>query len=236
MPAAHTEWRVLPHGPIERLADNLWRVRGELPGMPLGRVMTLVRRTDGRVVVHNAIALEQPLMAEIEAWGRPSFLIVPNGWHRLDAPAFAGRYPEARVLCPAAATKRVAKVVRVDGDYRHFPIDPDVALTHLDGLGDREGVLEVRSPDGATLVFNDAIFNLPHLPGFSGLVYRWTGSTGRPRVPRIARWFMVRDRAALRAALERMAARPDLRRIIVSHGDMMTDAPAETLRHIAAEL
>jgi hypothetical protein len=236
MPAAHTEWTVLPHGPLERLTDNLWRVRGELPGMPLGRVMTLVRRTDGRVVVHNPIALEEPLMAEIEAWGAPAFLLVPNGWHRLDAPPFARRYPGAVVLCPVAAAKRVAKVVRVDGSYRDFPIDPTVALAHLDGMGEREGFLEVRSPDGVTLVFNDAVFNLPNMPGFSGLVYRLTGSTGRPRVTRIARWFMVRDRRAFRAELERLAALPDLRRVIVSHGEMMTDAPGATLQRVAAEL
>src|SRR5688500_15019070 len=109
----HTEWKVLPHGPIERLTENLWRVRGELGRIPIGRVMTLARRSDGTVVIHNAIALEELLMEEIESWGRPSFILVPNRFHRIDAPAFAARYPEARVLCPARATKKVAQVVRV---------------------------------------------------------------------------------------------------------------------------
>ena len=41
MAKAHLDWRVLDHGPLQRLADNLWRVEGallrpllELPGHP----------------------------------------------------------------------------------------------------------------------------------------------------------------------------------------------------------
>ncbi len=231
-----TEWTVLPHGPIERLADNIWRVRGELARMPIGRVMTLARRSDGVVVIHNAIALEEPLMAEIESWGRPGYILVPNRFHRLDAPAFAARYPDARVLCPARARKKVAQVVRVDGDYSDFPADVDVSLAHLDGTRDREGVLEVRSADGTSLVVNDVLFNLPPMRGLLGLVFRLDGATGRARVPRASRLLLVADRAALRVHLERLAARPDLRRVIVSHGDMLSDDPAAALRAAAAEL
>src|SRR5690606_38404698 len=80
------------HGPLERLEDNLWRVEGALPNMALRRVMTVVRMADGRLVIHSAIALPDELMAQIEAWGRPSYLLVPNAYHRLDAPAYKARY------------------------------------------------------------------------------------------------------------------------------------------------
>src|SRR5688572_3499991 len=32
MATISTEWNVLRHGPLETLADNLWRVTGALPG------------------------------------------------------------------------------------------------------------------------------------------------------------------------------------------------------------
>jgi hypothetical protein len=198
--------------------------------------MTLARRADGTVVIHNAIALEAPLMAEIEAWGRPAWILVPNRFHRLDAPAFATRYPDAQVLCPAGARKKVAQVVRVDGDYTDFAADADVSLAHLDGTRDREGVLEVRSADGTSAVVNDVLFNLPALRGLRGLIFRLDGATGRPRVPRVSRLLLVADRASFRAHLERLASYPDLRRVIVSHGDMLTDGAAEALRSAAAEL
>ncbi len=232
----HNEWTVLPHGPIERLAENFWRVRGELARMPIGRVMTLARRSDGTVAIHNAIALEEPLMAEIEAWGRPGYILVPNRFHRLDAPAFASRYPDARVLCPAGARKKVAQVVRVNGDFGDFPADADVSLVHFDGTRDREGVLEVRSADGTSVVVNDVLFNLPPMGGLAGLLFRLDAAVGRLRVSRVSRLLLVGDRAAFRAHLERLAARPDLRRVIVSHGDMVSEDPAAALRAAAAEL
>ncbi|MCL2723152.1 MAG: hypothetical protein FWD69_01825 [Polyangiaceae bacterium] len=33
MAKAGDEWKVLRHGAIEQLAENLWRVSGDLPGM-----------------------------------------------------------------------------------------------------------------------------------------------------------------------------------------------------------
>ena len=35
---AHSTWNVLPHGPIQRLAENLWRVEGTLADMDLGLI------------------------------------------------------------------------------------------------------------------------------------------------------------------------------------------------------
>src|SRR4051812_45540873 len=107
MAKAFEQWTVLPHGPIEKLSDNLWRVSGTMPDGKTTRVMTIARFGDGRLLMHNAIALEEPLMAELEAWGKPSFIVVPNGFHRQDAKIYKGRYPEAAVLCPKGATKRV---------------------------------------------------------------------------------------------------------------------------------
>src|SRR5205085_669793 len=108
-------WTVLPHGRIEKLAENLWRVEGGVPKLPLRRVLVVARLGDGRLLFHNAVALEEAAMREIEAWGTPAFLVVPNGWHRLDANVYKQRYPELRVLCPRGARLRVSRAVPVDG-------------------------------------------------------------------------------------------------------------------------
>ena len=237
MVKANLTWDVLPHMPIERLEPNLWRVQGSLKGMALKRVMTLVRLDDGRIVVHSATSLDAEAMAEIEAWGEPAVLLVPNAYHRLDAPAWVERYPKLEVLCPSGARKKVEEVVRVDGDYGDFDGGESLRLELLDGVAAAEGVLTVRSSSGTTLVFNDALFNMPHGRGVAGLIFRYlTRSTGGPRVSRIVRWFVVKDRAAFRAHLERLADTPELIRIIVSHHRMITERPSETLREVAATL
>lgn len=230
-------WKVLPHRPIEKLEENLWRVEGDLPGMPIKRVMTVAKRGDGRLVVHNAMALDEPSMKELEAFGEPAFLVVPNGWHRMDAPAFKERYPKIAVHCPRGSQKKVEQVVTVDGDYDAYPQDADVRLEPLAGVGDAEGIMTVKSSSGATLVLNDAIFNMPHAPGFQGFVFKHlTASSGGPKVSRLARFFMVKDKAAFRSELERLAATPGLVRAIVSHHETIAGDVGATLRAVAASL
>ncbi|HEY0137672.1 MAG TPA: hypothetical protein VGB85_26485, partial [Nannocystis sp.] len=127
MAKAHDTWKVLPHRPIEVVAENLWRVEGKLEGMPLKRVMTIARRSDGDLVIHNAMALDDASMARIDEWGRVAWIIVPNGYHRLDARVFKDRYQAARVLCPRGGRAKVEEVVPVEGAYEDFTVDPDVA-------------------------------------------------------------------------------------------------------------
>lgn len=237
MAKAHTTWKVHPHQPLEKLSDRLWRVEGDLPGVPMKRVMSIARRADGTLLVHNAVALAEDQMTEIDAWGRVAVIVVPNGFHRLDAKIFHDRYPTARVVCPAGARSKVAQVVEVTGTYGEEPRDENVELQELDGTKQREGALIVRDANGTSLVLNDAVFNMPHVAGFTGFVLRRvTGSTGGPRVSRIMRMLVIADKKAFRAHLERLADLPELQRIIVSHHATIDQDAAGTLRAVAATL
>jgi hypothetical protein len=233
MPKAFDSWNVFPHRPLEKLTENLWRVEGDIPNGDGTRVMTLARLKDGRLVIHNAIALEEPLMKEIESFGTPAAIVVPNGFHRLDAKVYKQRYPDAKIYCPKAAKKKVSQVVPVDGTYDDAPGDATVSLKHLDGTREGEGVLQVSSSDGITLTFNDAICNLAQVGGVMGF---FLAPTGRASVSRMARWLVMKEKDPFRSHLSRLAETPSLRRIIVSHGSMITEAPSDVLKATASEL
>jgi len=235
MVKANAEWTVLEHGGLVQAEGNLWFVDGALPNMPLRRRMTIARRTSGELVVHNAIALGPAAIREVEALGRIAYIIVPSGWHRLDAPAFRRRYPEAKLLCPPGARDRVLQVVTVDGGYDLFPPDDDIRFELLEGLAGAEGVMRVRSGEHLTLVFNDALFNVPHQKGLGGFFFRALGSTGGPRVTRIMKTFAVKDKKALRAHLERLAEEGP-HRIVPGHGDIIERDAGAVLRQVAAAL
>jgi hypothetical protein len=231
------DWRVLPHGKLEKLTSDLWRIQGTMERLPMPRAMTIARMRDGRLVIHSAVAVAEDTMREIEALGDVAVLLVPSRYHRIDAPRFVQRYPRLRVLCPRGARAHVAQVVRVDGTYEDFAGDERVRLDHVDGVGDAEGVMRVGSEDGTTLVFNDILFNLPHGPGLGGAALRLIGSSGGPRVTRIARTFIVKDSRALARRFVALASgAPDLVRIVVSHGDVIEKEPAEVLRRVAGTL
>ncbi|WP_225408524.1 DUF4336 domain-containing protein [Stigmatella hybrida] len=231
-------WTVLPHGPLERLAENLWRVEGALPRMSLKRVMTVVRRDDGTLVIHNGIALEEPVQRELEALGPLSSLIVPNRMHRLDAPAYKQRYPSLRVFAPSGGRREVEEKVPVDGVYEDFPHGEDVRLEMLHGVKEAEGAMLVRSKDGTTVVLNDAVFNMDRKRDVLGFLFTTLlGSAPGPRVSRLAKLLLVKDAKALRADLERYAALPGLVRLIVSHEKVASGAEAaQALRQAATYL
>jgi hypothetical protein len=226
MAKAHEDWKVLDHGPIEKLADNLWWLQGALPGMSLKRVMTIARMNDGRLVIHNGIALEEPLMREIEAFGTPAFLIVPNGGHRLDAPAYKKRYPDLKVFAPVGARARVEQVVKVDGTYDQFPADDSVRFEMLHGVKESEGAMIVRSRDGVTVVLNDAVFNMDRKRDPLGFFFTTVfGSAPGPRVSGLAKLVFIADKKALRSDLERLAETPGLERLVVAH-EKVASGPA----------
>src|SRR6185369_11926380 len=147
--AAPRPWTVLPHDPIQKLEENLWTVAGRLPHGPMNRRMSVVRLADGGLLFHNAVPLEERAMAEVEAFGRPAFLVVPNGFHRLDLHAFRARYPALRVLCPAPVRRRVEAIAEVDGGWELLPRDGGVEAVPLAGSRSGEAALVVRSAAGA---------------------------------------------------------------------------------------
>src|SRR4030095_15786810 len=113
MPKFNKEWEVLPHGQVKAIDDRIVTVEGDIP-IPLGtfpRRMTVIGLSRNRSAIFSAMALKESAMRRIEEVGRPSFLIVPNGHHRLDARPWKQRYPKLKVLCPPGAMKSVSEAV-----------------------------------------------------------------------------------------------------------------------------
>jgi hypothetical protein len=231
-------WTVLPHGPLREIGDGILTVAGDIP-MPLGnfpRRMNVVALAGGRSAIFSAIALGEPQMERIEALGRPAVLIVPNGAHRLDAKIWKARYPEIAVLTPPGARKAVAEVVPVDATKDNLA-DPDVRFHIVAGMGGKEAALTVRRPDGLTLILNDLIGHVRHPHGLGAKIMARLFGFGvhGPRIPRLVKR-QIEDRGALARQLREWAAEKDLKRIIVSHGEVISRNPAGTLERIAAEL
>ena len=109
---------------------------------------------------------------------------------------YAERYPAAHVVAPASVREKVEEVVRVDLTTDEFPNGEDVTMLPLAGVAGREFVMQVRSDDGVTLVFNDALFNVPHTGGAGGWMLRLMGSSGGPRATPLARMLLYTDRSA----------------------------------------
>jgi hypothetical protein len=239
MTKPHTDWTVLPHGKLKRLEHNLLSVSGTMKMPPMGNVsrrMTIVRLADGRLIIYSAIALDEIEMKALESYGTPTYLIVPGDIHRMDAKPWKDRYPALKVIAPAGARKKVQEIVPVDATEVDFG-DPSARLMTMPGTNDKEAVLVLETASGTTIVLNDLIFGLANRPGFSGWLFKTLGLTGdKPHISFPVKLKEVKDEAAVSAQLEDWARLPNLQRVIISHGDIIADAPAAVLKRISLEL
>lgn len=232
MAKCFTSWTVLPHEPVTKHSENFWSVSGNMPGGNQRR-MSVARRSDGKLVLHNAIALDADEMTELEAFGKPAFLVVPNGFHRMDAKIYKQRYPDMAVLCPKAARKKISEVVEVSGHLDEMPKDDEVELFHLRGMKEREGALRIRGKTETALVFNDTLLNMTDQGALKNL---FLGPIGTLAVPRFTRWMMMTSGEELKQHLQELAATPALSHLVPGHGDVISDDTATALRRAADRL
>jgi hypothetical protein len=235
----NAKWRAGPHGPLEQVDDGLLTVAGEIR-MPLGnfpRRMTVIGLDGGRSAIWSAIPLRDNEMTRIEALGEPAFLIVPGVAHRLDIRPWKQRHPNAKVVCPPGARKAVEEILPVDATADILD-DPAVLLETVPGVGEREAALRVRRQGRTTLVINDILANVRHPHGIGAhIMARLLGfGVRRPQIPCVGKRMFVNDRRALAAAFRRWASELNLTRIVVSHGDVISDEPRAVLERVAASL
>jgi hypothetical protein len=230
-------WIVTQHDPIEKLDVNLWAVNGDVPGFPTSarfeRRMHIVKLSDGRLLFHNAIPLEEAALTEVRAWGRPAVLIVPHHLHAIDARAFREKLG-LRVFTSRQAVEKVRAILDVDGTLEDLPADPALRREPLGGTKFGEAAYVVQSGDRASLILCDAIFNSRPGKGVFALMFRLLGFAGAE--PRVGFGYKVRavsDKAALKRDLLRLADTPNLVRLVPSHGEIVTQDPAGALRRAA---
>jgi hypothetical protein len=238
MPRVHQEWTVLPHGKLVSVDDDILTVTGilRMPLADLPRRMTVVRISGKRLVIFSAIALDDSSMRVLETFGEPAFLVVPSDKHRIDAKIWKDRYPQMKVAAPSGSITKIEKVVRVDSTDPEFR-DKNLQFITVPGTRRHEAALLVHSRNGTTLVLNDLVGNIRKSSGFAGWFLRMMQFAGdEPQVPLPVKMSLVKDRPALRAQFLRWAALPDLKRILVSHGEPIEDEPAEALRDFAESL
>lgn len=239
MSRLNREWTVQPHGALAAVSDGILSVEGTI-AMPLGnfpRRMTVLGLQGGGSAIWSAIPLAEPEMARIEALGPVRFLIVPNQGHRLDLRPWKDRYPAAEVVAPPGARNAVSEAAPVGGTG-DIVGDPALAFHAVAGTKSDEYALTVKRADGTTLILNDVLSNVRHPTGLGAQVMARLFGFGvnGPRTSTLVRLLYLKDKAALARQFRGWAALADLQRIIVSHGDVIDQAPQEALVGAAADL
>lgn len=240
MPKPPRPWIVTRHDPLRQLDDNLWEIFGDVPGFPPGvpfsRRMIIARLSDGRLVFHNAVPVDETALAAIRALGTPSILLVPHHLHAIDAHAFREKLG-LRVYSARVSRDKTGAILPIDGTFEELPADPAISIVHLPSSRFGEVALVVNSGPRKSLVLCDIVVNVPHGTGFTGFMFRLLGFTGpEPKLPVPVRLRAFPNKAAVKKDLLALADTPGLARVIPSHGPIVEADPAGSLRRIAARV
>jgi hypothetical protein len=220
---------VLPHTPLTQLAPDLWQTTGSIKGMPLPRNMVVARLPDGRLLLHSVVAMNDEEMAKLDALGEVAFLVVPGPGHRIDISRYHARYPNAKVLAPAASRAKIEEVCPVDATCEDALRDV-VGVHAIPGLP-LELAYEVQAGAGRALILNDVLGRFQPQPGLTGWIFGQLGTPGgKLGLARIVRFRQVKDRAAVHDWVEGLSRRDDLTTVTLSHGEPVTSSVSAELR------
>lgn len=205
---------------LQPFADDIWCVRAPLSffGVHVGTQMTVVRLSDGGLLLHSPIPIDAALKREIDALGPVRHIVCPNLFHHLYGGDAKSLWPDALLHGPAALHAK-RRDLRFDGLFSE-QLHPDwqADLTAITIEGSALGETVLFHPRSRTLITVDLVENFQssdHAPT------RWYLKLGG--VHRQIGWhrllrFVYRDRAKARACVERILALP-IDKVTVAHGD-----------------
>lgn len=195
--------------------------------------MTVVRLSDGRVLIHSPCPIDSATKAELDELGPVAFIVAPGNFHHLHVAPCQSLFPGARTyVCPGIRGKRPD--LAFDGELGDTP-EPGWAQD-LDQVVVRGGRLmsEVAffHRPSRTLILVDLIENMgDSTPGTNRLLrFFWKYVFGMWNVPMPAPEYRLawKDKSVARESLERILAWP-IERVLISHGEPLLESPRDML-------
>lgn len=183
--------------------------------------MTVIRLSGGRLLLHSPVTLDPQLRGELDAIGNVAYAAAPNRVHHLHAGEVAQHYPGTRLwIGPGLETKRPdLQYEAILGDDAPEEWRGEVDQTFFRGRP-YENEVTFFHRASRTLILCDLAFNLgPSAATITRWLMKSIRSYGYFGPSKLDPW-LIRDRAAARASLERILSW-DFDRVIVAHGDVL---------------
>jgi len=189
--------------------------------------MSVIRLTDGNLMIHSPCPPDMSIKADIDALGTVRIIIAPGNYHYLNASKFLKAFPDAKLfICPGVEKKDASLT-----DACLLTDEPDASWsTDLDQVlirGSRfiQEVAFFHRPS-RTLILVDLIENYGDKTAKANWVLRfwWKYVFRMWNRPKPAPEYQLgwNDKLAAKESLERILAW-DFDRIILAHGDLIED-------------
>lgn len=216
---------------LSPLVDGIWTLGAahRWIGLHIGTRMSVVRLSNGTLLLHSPVAISTNLRDEILGLGPVAHIVCPNRYHHVYAAEAVGAFPGAKLHGPPEL-RRKRPDLAFDFDLSetaHPDWRDDLVPLTIRGCLLYETVFFHQRT--RTLVTCDLVENFTRSAhGPTDLYLRLAGLHGHVGWSRFLRP-VYRDRMLSRACIERVLAWP-IERVIVSHGSIVTHDAAATIR------
>lgn len=211
--------------------DSIWVSERPIwfSGVRLRSRSTVVRLPGDALWVHSPCAPTDDVCAALDALGVVRWIVVPNQFHHLQAPATAARYPHAIVVGPKSAESRNPHVSLTMGtdDPSYVRSTPDLIPIPLSGVPFLDETVFFH-PASGSLIAADLLMSACADDHWTWrIAARLFGRYGKVATPPDVRMH-TRASDAVADTIARIRALP-IQQILVAHADPITDRPVERL-------
>jgi hypothetical protein len=205
---------------VTQLTEGVWTASDpvRIVGTSLTTTMTILRLSDGSLLVYSPVELTSERHAVVKNLGQVSHIYAPNLFHHLHARGWVEAFPDARLHAPRGLDRKRPdlRVDRVHGSGREPGFADTLEEVTIRGFRLGETALFYR-PAGLLLVA-DLFHNVGRPRGAWTKTYaKWMGFYDQVALSRMLRWTAFSDRQAARASIDALLALP-IERIVVGHG------------------
>lgn len=196
--------------------------------------MTVIRLSDGRLLIHSPRPIDQGTKKQIEALGSVAAIIAPGNYHYLNVKSAQDAFPDAEThLCPGVAKKdSTIPYTKTLSDDPDSAWDKDLDQVLIRGS---RFITEVAffHRETATLILVDLIENYgDHTTQPKGMLkFWWKFIFQMWNHPKPAPEYQLgwKDKGAARKCLKQIL-NWDFDRIIIAHGDLIENDAKQTAR------
>jgi hypothetical protein len=188
---------------------------------------TVVRLPGDGLWVHSPAEPDDDVCAALDALGEVRWIVVPNRFHHLQAPATAARYPQAQVVGPKTVRNPKVKLTMDIGDPGLSRSIPDLAAIPLEGVPFLDETTFFHRPSGSLIAADLLMCACARDHWTWRLAARLTNRYQKAKTPPDV-YVHTRPSKLLNESLDRMLALP-IEQILVAHADPITDRPAQQL-------
>lgn len=205
---------------LTSFAEGIWIDSGpvRIVGTRLTATMTVLRLSNGDLMLHSPLAMTPERRTAVEGLGRVAHLYAPNLFHHLWVGEWANAFPTARLHAPAGLSEKRPdlRIDRVLGTTTEAQFTDTIDEQPISGFRMHESVLVYRP--ASTLIVADLVHNVGRPADAWSKVYTQTmGFYDQVALSRVLRWTAFSDRTAARNSIDQLLGMP-FDRLVFGHG------------------